>query len=64
MNKLKDNIQMSDLFINLISSNNDVLIQNPFGNYAVQQAFEVAFFRKNEIKLLKHKFKKKIVIWI
>lgn len=50
MNKLKDNVQMSDIFINLISANNDVLIQNPFGNYAVQQAFEVAFFRTKKIK--------------
>ena len=44
MNKMKDNYHYSDIFINLISLNNDVLIQNPFGNYAVQHAFEVIFF--------------------
>ncbi len=43
MNKLKDNPQKSDMFINLITFNNDVLIQNPFGNYAVQHAIEVLF---------------------
>ena len=41
MNKLKDNAQKSEMFVNLITFNNDVLIQNPFGNYAVQHAIEV-----------------------
>lgn len=43
MNKLRENKIKSDNFISLISINNDVLIQNPFGNYAVQHSFEVLF---------------------
>lgn len=46
MNKLKESKIKSDNFISLISANNDVLIQNPFGNYAVQHSFEVIFSHK------------------
>lgn len=49
MNKLKENEQKSTYFINLITINTDVLIQNPFGNYAVQQAFEVNFIKIHKI---------------
>ena len=61
MNKLKDNMQKSEMFINLITMNNDVLIQNPFGNYAVQHAFEVTIFEML-IFLLKFKYNRFMVM--
>lgn len=31
----------ADVIIELLASNNDELIQNPFGNYAIQHAYDV-----------------------
>lgn len=40
MSKYKFHVEKSKKIIELLSLHNDILIQSPFGNYAIQHAFE------------------------
>ena len=41
MTKVEKSDQMRDTIINLLHNNLEELIQNPYGNYAVQHALDV-----------------------
>ena len=41
MTRIKDQQNERKIFINLLNKNLDLIIQNPYGNYALQHAIDV-----------------------
>lgn len=52
MTKVEKSDEMRDKIINLLHNNLEELIQNPYGNYAVQHALEVRFILYNEVEII------------
>lgn len=43
MTRLKDHLNERRTFINMLIKSLDLIIQNPYGNYALQHAIDVKF---------------------